>query len=66
MVNNALKRGFRELVLRLPDEAWPSSEHGAHAKATALVHSGEELAWRGVREPSLYRGLTAIVLWDAW
>lgn len=63
LINNALKRGFRELVLRLPEEAWMTG--GAAIKEEAHADSsGEELAWRGMREPSLYKGLTALVLWD--
>ena len=57
LVNNALKRGFRELVLRLPDVSWSIAdpELGAAIKGASLSMddckadvSKAELAWRGV------------------
>lgn len=64
LINNGLKRGFRELVLRLPETSWPSADIGRQAKALSQMHSGEDLSWTGIREPNLYKGLTAVVLWD--
>ena len=74
LVNNALKRGLRDLVMRLPNRSWSTEDEeiGAMIKQTAqsrddCVQSTDraELSWRGVNEPDLYRGLTAVVLWDA-
>ena len=74
LVNNALKRGFRELVLRLPDVSWSvtNPELGAAIKGHSqdqddckIDMSKAELSWRGLHEPNLYKGLKAVVLWDA-
>ena len=72
LVNNALKRAFRELIMRLPDLAWPTEPLGRVAKAFSTEGDDckrdmdrADLAWRGLREPTLYEGLTAVVLWDA-
>lgn len=69
LVNNAIKRAFRELVVRLPDAAWPTEDMGRVKKSSSRAQDAAgqmvDLAQVGLREPFLYEGLTAVVVWDS-
>jgi hypothetical protein len=62
--NNDLRNAFRQLVLQLPSAAW-EGDSGATQKKEASARNVAKLAAKNFREPSLYKGLSALLISDA-
>mmetsp|Transcript_5124 Transcript_5124/g.14268 ORF Transcript_5124/g.14268 Transcript_5124/m.14268 type:complete len:415 (-) Transcript_5124:73-1317(-) len=60
--NHNLTAAFRELVLRLPDEAWGAA--GAGKKQLARTKDFASLAPKDFREPDLYGELDVVIIED--